>query len=88
VVVNQSHTPRAASCGPAPWGCPDWLRPYLRLLTGLRGEPVEELVNDSAADAESDPARARRVDVVRAQVRLLETLHARGHLRTWSEGAG
>jgi hypothetical protein len=69
---------------PARWVCPDWLRQYLHLVTGLRGELVQQLVNDCAADAESDPARARRVDLVRAQVRLLETLHAQGLLRTRS----
>jgi hypothetical protein len=65
-----------------PWACPVWLRPYLGLVRGLRGEPAERLLNDRAADAESDPARAWRIDQVRAQVRLLETLHARGLLRS------
>lgn len=64
-------------------GLPDWLNPYLDLLTGVRCEPLEELLNDCTADAESDPARARRVDIVRAQVRVLETLHDRGLMRTF-----
>jgi hypothetical protein len=63
-----------------PWVCPPWLRPYLGLVTGLRGETVEALLNDRTADAESDPARARRIDLARAQVRLLEALHVRGIL--------
>ena len=70
-----------------PWACPQWLRPYLALITGLRGEPVETLLNDGTADAESDPARAWRIDRVRAQVRLLETLHTRGLLHTPSDSA-
>jgi hypothetical protein len=65
----------------APWTCPPWLYPYLGLMAGLREEPVEEFVNDRCADAESDPARAWRVDIVRVQVRLLEKLHAQGLLR-------
>ena len=66
---------------PAEPSLPDWLNPYLDLLTGVRYEPLEELLNDCTADAETDPARARRVDIVRAQVRMLETLHERGLLR-------
>ena len=69
-----------------PWVCPHWLRPYEILVIGLRDEPVEELMNDRSADAESDPARAWRIDRVRAQIRLLETLHARGLLHTVSNG--
>jgi hypothetical protein len=70
----------------AAWACPDWLPPYLDLLTGLRHESVEDLTSDCTADVESDPARARRVDLARAQVRLLETLHARALLRPVSDG--
>jgi hypothetical protein len=68
-----------------PSACPQWLRPYLAFITGLLGEPVETLLNDRTADAESDPARALRIDRVRAQVQLLETLHTRGLLRTLSD---
>jgi hypothetical protein len=49
----------------------------------VRCEPLEELLNDCTADAESDPARAKRVEIVRAQVRVLEPLHDRGLLRTF-----
>jgi hypothetical protein len=51
-------------------------------VTGLRSEAIETLLNDRMADAETEPDPAWRIDRVRAQVRLLETLHARGLLRT------
>jgi len=87
VELNRPHLPRAAGGEPAAWGCPDWLRPYLGLVTGVGGELVQELVNDCAADAEAaDPARGRRIDLVRAQVRLLETLHAQGLLGPRADG--
>jgi hypothetical protein len=79
---------RAAGAEPPTWACPAWLRPYLGLLTGVRGESVEDLVNDRSADAESDPARAWRVDCVRAQVRLLTTLYAQGLLGSASGDGG
>ena len=64
------------------WTCAPWLRPYLELVTGLRSEAIEALLNDRTADAETEPDRAWRIDRVRAQVRVLEALHARGLLRT------
>jgi hypothetical protein len=71
-----------------PWRCLHWLRPFVVLVIGLRNEPVEELMNDRTAAAESDPARAWRIEQVRAQVRLLETLHAHRLRHTVSDGAG
>jgi len=86
--VRLPHTVERAGGYAEGWACPPGLRPYLPSITGLRGEAVETLLADRTADAESDPARAWRIDQVRAQVRLLETLHARGLLRTSSGGCG
>ena len=86
---QRTQVRRAAGGDAAAWVCPDWLRPYLHLVTGSRSELVHELMSACAAEANADLAQARRIAVVRAQVRLLETLHARGLLRSASdEGAG
>ena len=74
--VCPPHLVERTGGGAEAWACPHWLRPYLALITGLRGEAVETLLADRTADAESDPARAWRIDCVRAQIRLLERLHS------------
>lgn len=62
------------------WTMPAWMEPYRDLINNTGGNPIEELVNDTGTDAQSNLIRAALIVCTTSQVQLLEALHQRGLL--------
>ena len=63
-----------------PWEMPAWMQHYRKLIVDADGAHLEQLVNGHANPLYDAPLSGLQISV-RAQVRLLEKLHAQGLLK-------
>ena len=62
------------------WTMPEWMEPYRDMISDTGGNPIEDLMNDHTTTAQVNLYRAVFCISTKAQVALLEKLHAAGKI--------
>jgi hypothetical protein len=60
------------------WTAPEWMIPLVEYIKIKGKYTVDDLMNDTSTKWEENPAKTLHIISVRAQVKLLNTLHEAG----------